>query len=187
MRGVPVLMRLGFVLLAGCSVRASCNSGDKLDMDNARRLVSDFVEQYTTIKPTKVSCPADVKAEKGANLVCTVEVDGISGTVTMQQTDTKGSVTLSSLTGIIASSKIEEMVQAELKKRGMSLTVDCRARVHPSKPGNVVTCDARQGDDVVGRVSVTIEDEQNNVAFKFVPTRAPAPSASPETRKEPTP
>lgn len=182
-----MVIRLGFVLLVGCSVRASCNAGNQLDMDNARRFVSDFVEQYTTVKPTKVACPDDVKAEKGANLVCTFEVGGVSGIITMQQTDTKGSVSVSSVTGIVASSKIEEKVRAEIEKRGTSLTIDCGARVHPSKPGDVITCDARRDVDVIGRVSVTIEDEENHVKFTFAPTGAPTPSAAPEAGKEATP
>jgi hypothetical protein len=93
---------------------------------------------------------------------------------------------VSSLTGIMASSKLEATLQAELEKRGNSATIDCGARVHPSKPADVITCDARQGDDVVGRVSVTIKDEQSDVAFVFVPTSAPAPSAPSEAREEPT-
>lgn len=176
-----------FVLLAGCSVRVSCNGGNRLDMDKARRFVSDFVEQYTTVKPTKVTCPDDVNAEKGANLVCTFEVGGVPGVVTMQQTDTKGSVTVSSMTGVIASSKIEEAVQAELAKRGSPATIDCGARVHPSKPGDVITCDARRGADVIGRVSVTIKDEQNNIVFRVVPTSAPGPSAPAGAAAEATP
>ena len=180
-------MRLGFVLLAGCTVRASCNAGNSLDMDKARRFVSEAVERYTKVKPTKVTCPDEVEAEKGANLVCTFEVGGVSGTITMQQTDAEGSISVSSLTGIIASSKIEDMVQAEFKKRGTAATIDCGARVHPSKPGDVFTCDARQGDDVIGRVSVTIKDEQNNVSFVVVPTSAPAPSDPSEAREEATP
>jgi hypothetical protein len=187
MRGVAVLMRLGFVVLAGCSVRTSCNAGPALDMDNARRFVSEFVEQHTTVKPTNVTCPERVKAEKGAKFVCTFEVGGVSGTLTMEQTDTEGSVSVSALTGIIASSKIEERVKAELAKHGKAPTIDCGPRVHPSKPADVITCDARDGDAVVGRVSVTIKDQQNNVSFAFVPTSAPAPSTPSEARAEPTP
>ena len=186
MQGATAWMQLGFVLLAGCTVRASCNAGGSLDMDKARRFVSEFVEQYTTVKPTKVSCPDDVKAEKGANVVCTFEVGGVPGTITMQQTDTKGSVTVSSMTGIVASAKMEEMVKAELEKRGNnSLMIDCGSRVHPSKPGDVITCDARQGTDVVGRVPVTIKDLENNVSFKLVPTSRAAPAAPSESREKP--
>jgi len=162
-----------FVLLAGCSVRASCNSGNRLDMDKARGFVSDVVEKYTTLEPTKVVCPDDVKAEQGARVVCTFEVGGVPGTLAMQQTDTKGSVSVSSMTGIIASSQLEAKVQAELEKRGIAATIACGARVHPSKPGDVITCDARRGVDVVGRVPVTIKDEQNNVTFNFVPSEEP--------------
>ena len=173
MPDASVVMRLWFVVLAGCTVRASCNGGGKLDMDKARAFVSDVVKQYTTVVPAKVTCPEDVKAEKGADVVCTFEVGGVPGTITMKQTDTEGSVNVSSMTGIIASSKLETTFQAELRKRGNFSTVDCGARVHPSKPGDVLTCEARQGKDVVGRVVVTIEDLENNVKFKLVPAGAP--------------
>jgi hypothetical protein len=184
MRGARLLGWLNLVLLAGCSVR--CNAGDRVDMDKARSFVSDSVEQYTKIKPTKVTCPDEAKAAKGANIVCTFEVAGVSGNMTMQLADTKGSLATASMTGIIASSKIEESVRAELEKRGMTLSVDCGARVHPSKPGDVIACDARRGQDVVGRVSVTIDNEQNDLTLKFVPTGTPTRSAPSAARQEAT-
>ena len=92
MRIVEVLSRLGFVLLSGCSFSASCNAGGGLDMDKARSFVSDTLEKYTGIKPTKVTCPDKVKAETGADIACTFEVGGVPGKVTMKQTDSKGLV-----------------------------------------------------------------------------------------------
>lgn len=90
MRAVEVLTRIGFVLLSGCSFEASCNTDDNLNMDKAQSFVSDAVEQYTGVKPTKVSCPENVKAKTGADVVCTAEVAGVSAKVTLKQTDSKG-------------------------------------------------------------------------------------------------
>jgi hypothetical protein len=186
-----MLTRIGFVLLSGCSFKASCNTDNNLNMDKAQSFVSDAVEQYTGVKPTKVSCPENVKAKTGAEVVCIAEVAGLSAKVTMKQTDSTGSITLESMTGIVASSKIEDALESQIKGQTQkSVEVDCGARVHPSKPGDVLTCDVREAQAAVARVLVTIKDEANNVAFKVVPVddaaAAPpeAPAPTPETQGE---
>lgn len=180
MRGVGVVTRLGFVLLSGCSFKASCNAGDNLNMDKAQSFVSDSVEQYTGEKPSKVSCPENVKAKKGADVVCTAEVAGVTATITMKQTDSAGTVTLESMTGVIASSKIEDAVEAQVKEQTQkTVDVDCGARVHPSKPGDVLTCEVRQDQAAVARVLVTIKDEANNVNFQVVPLDGGTPGGTP--------
>ncbi|HEY5944948.1 MAG TPA: DUF4333 domain-containing protein [Kofleriaceae bacterium] len=170
MRPANVLTRIGFILLAGCSFDASCNAGKLLNMDKAQSFVSDTIESYTSVKPTKVSCPDKVKLEKGGNVVCSFEVAGLPGTFTMQQTDSQGTVSVLSVTGIIASSKLEASIEAKLEPKDAALKVDCGARVHPSKPGDVLTCDVRRAQTVVAHASVTIKDEANNVEIKIVPT-----------------
>lgn len=188
MRAGEVLTRIGFVLLSGCSFKASCNTDNNLNMDKAQTFVSNTVEEYTGVKPTKVSCPENVKAKTGAELVCTAEVAGLSAKLTMKQTDSVGTVTLESMTGVVASSRIEEVLEAQIKAQSQkSVDVDCGARVHPSKPGDVVTCDVREEQAAIARVLVTIKDEANNVDFKVVALddgAAPPPTATPETHGE---
>lgn len=138
-------------------------------MDNARGFVSDTIETYTGVKPTKVSCPDEVKAEKGGTIVCTFEVDGVPGKITIKQNDTKGSISVSSMTGIISSAKLEALIQAQLQPPNPSYKVDCGARVHPSRPGDVRMCDVRLDQAVVARASATIKDEDNNVDLHIVP------------------
>lgn len=81
---------------------------------------------------------------------------------------------------------LEAQIKAQTQK---SVDVDCGARVHPSKPGDVLTCDVRKEQAAVARVLVTIKDEENNMDFKVVPLddgaatppAAPAPAPTPTT------
>jgi hypothetical protein len=160
------LSHVGLVLLAGCTIR--CGGGN-LNMDNARKFVSETIKTYTGLEPTKVTCPDQVEAKKGADVICTFEVGGHAGTIKMKQTDEEGSVTVSEVIGIIASSKIETAIEDKLEEQAPSAEVDCGPRVHAVKPGDVLTCDVKDAQNVVARATVTIKDTANNIAFKVVP------------------
>jgi hypothetical protein len=75
---------------AGCS--------KKIDTDKAERSIKAGLESKTggRVAIASVTCPDDVDVEKGKRFDCTVKgMNGRTATVTVVQTDDKGSVTYS--------------------------------------------------------------------------------------------
>ena len=167
------------IALGGCTFKASCNGRNKLDMDKVVTFVSGAIESYTGSKPSSVICPEQVEVAKGGAFVCTIEVAGLPGTVALTQPDGEASISLVSVTGIIASNKLEAEIQKQLTPADDTRKVDCGRRVHPSKPGGALTCDVKLGSDVVAHVAVTIKDDANNVSFKVVSRGLPEAEGSP--------
>jgi Domain of unknown function (DUF4333) len=82
---VPVALAV-----AGCS--------KKIDTDKAERSIKAGLESKTggRVSIASVTCPDDIDVEKGKRFDCTVKgTNGRTGTVTVVQTDNKGSVTYS--------------------------------------------------------------------------------------------
>jgi hypothetical protein len=76
--------------LAGCS--------KKIDTDKAERSIKAGLQSKTggRVAIASVTCPDDVDIDKGKRFDCTVKgTNGRTGTVTVVQTDDKGSVTYS--------------------------------------------------------------------------------------------
>jgi hypothetical protein len=88
---VPIALALALALaLAGCS--------KKIDTDKAERSIKAGLQSKTggRVAIASVTCPDDVDIDKGKRFDCTVKgTNGRTGTVTVVQTDDKGSVTYS--------------------------------------------------------------------------------------------
>jgi hypothetical protein len=82
---VPIVLAV-----AGCS--------KKIDTDKAERSIKAGLQSKSggTVAIASVTCPDDVDIEKGKRFDCTVKgTNGRTATVTVVQTDDKGSVTYS--------------------------------------------------------------------------------------------
>src|SRR4051794_9556959 len=82
---VPIALAVG-----GCS--------KKIDTDKAERSIQAGLENKTggKVAIASVTCPNDVEVKKGKRFDCTVKgTNGRTATVTVVQTDDKGSVTYS--------------------------------------------------------------------------------------------
>ena len=75
--------------LAGCSASTGGITIDHEKAEGVARKVADS----GTIRLKSVSCPSGIDAKKGADFDCDlVYEDGTKGTITIHQTDDKGSV-----------------------------------------------------------------------------------------------
>jgi hypothetical protein len=178
MRRPDLFTPLWLVVLAGCQFQASCGSGKTLRMDKAKEFVSSFLERETGQKPREIMCPESVKIAKGSSFACTASFAGPAvATLTIQQDDTEGNVTITSVTGILIIKKLEDQVAKSLgEKLNVHIKVDCEGDVYPSTPGYKFTCDAVDAQGASAKINVAIKDGAGNVTWDVAATQAPAPT-----------
>jgi uncharacterized protein DUF4333 len=81
------------LVLALAATAAGCSTGEiKIDQKKAEDLAKKIADSGQ-VRVKSVSCPADLKAKKGADFECDiVYADGQKATITMHQLDDKGRI-----------------------------------------------------------------------------------------------
>lgn len=159
------LAGLGVTLaLGGCS--ASVSTGDNLDNAKAQDEISKAVRVQAGVPVKDVSCPNDVKLEKGGRFTCTVTAkDGTKGQVQVVQKDENGNVRFDApfIHMDEAEGSIVEQINAQVKNIG-EVTVDCPDIV-VGKPGAPFTCKGTVSGDTF-TVNAVQTDGKGKFDFK---------------------
>jgi len=162
-------MRLSWIsilfVVVGCQFQASCGT-KKIDMTKAKDFVASTLERELGQKPTETTCPRSVAAEKGKTFECTAKFGAAVATVTIDQNDDQGNVTIKSVTGILISSKLEKQIADHFgKQMNAHVEVACGDRIRPSNAGDTFTCDAKDAAGATAKVNVQVKDATGAVDF----------------------
>jgi hypothetical protein len=183
-------MAIGWLLVGGCEVNASCGgAGKTLDSKNAEALVQKTLTEQTGLTP-KVSCPQRVKVEKGGRFTCDVTFDDVTGAAVLLQKDDQTLVEVESFSGFLFTDKLEAVIVERLQAQsGAKVEADCGPRVRPARAGDVFRCQARDDAGVSLEVAVTVKDGTGNVSIDVVQDsiRRAEPSPSELTPAPPAP
>lgn len=167
------------LLFVGCQFSASCGNKN-IDMEKGREFVSSALESQVGQKPTNVTCPDRVASKKDATFECTVSFGSATAKVSIVQTDDKGGVSITSVTGILLASKLEAQIAESLgQKLNAHVTVNCGERVRAAVAGDKFLCEAKDAKGASGKVAVSVEDTSGKVSFAIVPAEATPPPADP--------
>ncbi len=178
MRVLPLSVLV--LLFVGCQFSASCG-GKKIDMQKARDFISSKLEASIGQKPTSVTCPDEVKIEKGGTIECTVAFGPATGKATMTQDDDQGNVTITSVTGLLIAASLEKQVADSIGKQlNAHIEVSCGDRVRTSVKGDKFVCDAKDANGNTAKVEVEVTDDNGKTNFRVLPPpAAPADPAAP--------
>ena len=155
------------LVVVGCQFQASCG-GKKIDMAKAKEFVSSTLERELGQKPTETTCPRSVAVEKGKTFECTAKFGAAVATVTIDQNDDQGNVTIKSVTGILVSSKLETQIAEHFgKQMNAHIEVACGDRIRPAKPGDTFTCDAKDAAGATAKINVKVKDASGAVDFEL--------------------
>lgn len=89
MRTSPIRRGLIAALTAGALVAAGCGD-NTLDTADAEKKISDEIFDQRNVRPEKVDCPKEMKAEKDKTYRCQITAPGgdkIGATITMTDDD----------------------------------------------------------------------------------------------------
>ena len=135
-------------------------------MVDTASIESGIKQQVDTKSPiTKVSCPDDVKQEKGDTFNCTIKAEnGATGKVKVtQQGGNKFVYTLVPGSLQVPGSVVEKQVAQELDQKGSpNATVNCPDNIIV-KVGTYVVCDVTSENGVKGTVKFTFSDSSGTV------------------------
>lgn len=187
MRRLPLpFLPLVFV---GCQFSASCGN-KSINLENAREFISKTLEAESGQKPTSVTCPDKVEIKKDSSFECTASFGTLNAKVTLVQTDDKGGVEMTAVSGILVAAKLEKEIAAAVGQQlNASVTMSCGERVRAAVVGDKVLCDAKDAKGASGKIELTVEDVNGKVAWAAVPSAgaaAPTPG-TPEVAPTPAP
>lgn len=160
---------IGLVLPAALLAASGC--GKSLNMDGAKKAISDGLTAQLGLEMASVTCPTDSRPLKsGDTFECTgTPKGGGSLTVKVTQKDDQGNINweLTKIAGLLDMKKIEAAVQAGLKeKTEADDTVSCgSARLRPSKAGDTFECTAKDQEGQATTVVITVKDGEGNVGW----------------------
>src|SRR3954451_1888963 len=150
-------------LVAGALVLAACGSDKTVDTATIEQGIKQQVDTASPI--TKVSCPDDVKAEKGDTFNCSLTAEnGATGKVKVTQQGANQFVyTLVPGSVQVPGSVVEKSVAQELEQKGSAdATVNCPDNIIV-KVGTYVVCDVTSAKGVKGTVKFTFSDSSGTV------------------------
>ncbi len=178
MRTLPLSFLL--LLFVGCQFSASCGN-KKLDMAKGKEFISSKLEANIGQKPISVTCPEDVKIEKGGTVECTAGFGPATAKVTLTQDDDQGTVSMTSVTGLLIAASLEKQIAESLGKQlNMHIEVACGDRVRASVKGDKFVCDAKDAKGNAAKVEVEVTDDNGKTNFRVMPSQgAPAESGTP--------
>jgi hypothetical protein len=167
------------LLFVGCQFSASCGNKN-IDIEKGREFVSSALESQVGQKPTSVTCPEKVAAKKDATFECTAAFGPATATVAIVQTDDKGGVSITSITGILIAARLEKQIADSLGQRlNAHVTVSCGERVRPAVAGDKFMCEAKDAKGASGKIAVDVADATGKVSWAAVPPEGAAPPADP--------
>jgi hypothetical protein len=113
-----------------------------------------------------VACPGTIARAVRRTFTCTVQLPGAFLVVDATQTDSRGSVSLSSPQAVLTKQGLEQLVAANAS---LPATVDCGpAAWIVRRPGQQLTCSAALADGTTRTVQVTVRDTAGNAVITAV-------------------
>ncbi len=130
------LMGVGSVLVA---LLACENNIDNKKLEEA---ITEMFDEQLDLEVKSVDCPDKVKVEEGKEFECKVKVEP-KGTVpvTIEITDSKGSVQMETKYKVLVPDKIKE-----------EFGIDCGKKIQILKPGRTIKC-TKDGHKMTGKVN----------------------------------
>lgn len=138
--------RASLLLLTPIAALALTGCTKTIDAGKVEEEISKAVRVQAGVPVKEVSCPENVKAEKGGTFTCTVTAkDGTKGDVQVVQSDGDGNVKFNApfIHMDEAEGSVVEQINAQVKDAG-EITVDCPDIVI-GEPGAPFTCKGLAG------------------------------------------
>jgi hypothetical protein len=152
--------------VAGALVLSACGSDDTVDVSKAEQGVENSSLSTSTTQITSVSCPSDVKKEKGKTFTCDVKLSGGGkAEVTVTQTSNHNTFSYDFKSGsvVLPGSTLDKELEQDLADAGIKgATVNCPASV-PVKTGTTVTCPITTSSGRQATVSFTFSSSSGTV------------------------
>ncbi len=154
---------------------ASCGTNDnRLNTKKGEKVLSQWLEQQG-IAPETVSCPRDIKMEKGTSFLCKAVIANASGTtieIRVHQTGDTGDIQLEHASKLLISERVERGVGGQiLDQTKKKVKVNCGDRVRIATPGTKFRCKVEEQNAGANRaetpaenfeMEITIEDADGN-------------------------
>jgi hypothetical protein len=133
----------------------------------ARRAVERSVhEAYPNLTFGNVAWPAGVQRAQGVSFTCTVQLAGTFLVVDAEQTDSRGTVSLSSQQAVIPTQALRDFVA---QNSSLPATVDCGAAPYRvARASQTIDCTAALADGTTRAVQLTVQDTAGNVTITAV-------------------
>jgi hypothetical protein len=155
-------------LVVGSAVSLAMPTGAaELPRTAARRAVERSVhEAYPALTFGNVACPRGVQRASGVSFTCTVQLPGTFLVVDAKQTDSRGTIELSTQQALIPTQALRDFVA---QNASLPATVDCGpSPFRVARAGQVVTCGAALADGTTRQVDLTVQDTAGNVTLSAV-------------------
>jgi hypothetical protein len=187
-----IRIRATLTLCAVASLGALGACTKKIDRGKAQSAIKSSLSASIGVPVTSVSCPDDIKLEKGGVFMCDATFEGDTVVkVKVEQTDSDGTVTFGPATQILASAKLADLIAGNAKNAGEEIKVDCGNKVYNTEPPTPIPCTFSDAAGTVRKVNVLM-DATGNFKFEDVDGAkppagtAPAPGAAPAPAPTPT-
>jgi hypothetical protein len=133
----------------------------------ARRTVERSVHRaYPDLTFGNVACPDGIRRARGVRFTCTVQLPGTFLVVDAVQSDSRGTVTLTSQQAVIPSQLLRQFVAVNAS---LPATVDCGpAPWRVARPGQKINCGVLLADGTARSVELTVQDTTGNVTVTAV-------------------
>ncbi len=135
--------------LAICSLPAllamgACGTNDNLlNTKKGEKVLGQWLEKQG-IAAESITCPGDIKMEKGVSFVCTAVIANSSGTaidIRVVQTGNTGDVQLEHASSVLVTERVERGVGGQiLDQTGKKVKVNCGDRVRLAVPKTTFEC-----------------------------------------------
>lgn len=157
----PLLRVTGPLAAVALATGAAGCGEDTINDAKAEETITKEVEAQVGADVGSVSCPGDVKAEKGGTFTCVVTgADGTKGEVRVTQKDDKGNVHFSA--PFLHMDEVERNLGTNFSaKFKTKVTLRCPDIITP-KAGGKFVCDATDADGNKAKVDVTERDALGN-------------------------
>ena len=159
-------MRALGVALAIALGAAALGCGDEnLDTEEVEQGIEQDLSS-STAQIASVSCPADVKKEKGEQFTCDAKLEGGGkAQVTVTQTDDRGNAVYAFKPGTmeLADDAVEPVIEESLEARGVEgVQVACPSLM-PVADGESATCDATGAGGRSGQITFTWSSDDGSI------------------------
>ncbi len=126
----------------------------------------EFVKQIG-IAVRAVTCPEAVEIVAGRTFDCEiVSEDGKVITLQVTQKDSQGNVTWTPPQNLIPLKAIETSIQRSFQQLDSEVVADCGGKYRIGFQGDQFTCEARDSQDKIRTIEVTVNDNAGNVDWK---------------------
>ncbi len=163
-RRVLVMM---FALAAAVATNVLAADAAQLPRIAARRTVESSVHTaYPGLTFGNVACPSGVQRARGVSFTCTVQLPGTFLIVDATQTDSKGTIELTTQQALIPTQSLVDFVA---QNASLPATVDCGpGPLRVARAGETIDCATTLADGTARTVQLTVQDTAGNVTLSAV-------------------